>query len=113
MGAWQVILEVFVALLAVMGFYGVWRWVFDWFFAPPQVAPVVMVNDKADAENLDILLSEADHNMQRRRGVCIVVLIHPSLMDGVIGEGGELFPPYRAMLARYPTVVYTDARAIQ
>ena len=99
------ILEVSVALFAVFGFYCALRMVADLFWAPRQLYAAVEVQNKEDAEMLDVLLHEA-YSAFFRKGHRIVVLLSSDLMDGTVGVGEELFDQYSDLLELYGAECY-------
>lgn len=101
MVALAIVGQVFLSVLAIFGLIFLFRAVFDWFFGTHAVTAAVLVNSKKDADDLDILLSEAEKSIFRRRGVATVVLISPALLQGEIGENGDLYPPYQQMIEAY------------
>ena len=102
---WQTILEVAAALFAVFGFYCALRMVVDLFWKPEQICIAVTVQNKEDAEMLDVLLHEA-YSAFFRKGHRITVLISSALMDGTLGEGEELFDQYSDLLELYGAECY-------
>ena len=97
---WQTILDVAAALLAVFGFYCALRMVADLFWNPEQVCIAVTVQNKEDAEMLDVLLHEA-YSAFFRKGRRIVVLLSIDLMSGTVGIGEELFEKYSDLIETY------------
>ena len=102
---WQTILDVAAALLAVFGFYCALRLVADLFWSPKQLCVAVKVQNKEDAEMLDVLLHEA-YSAFFRKGHRITVMISSALMDGTLGEGEELFDQYSDLLELYGAECY-------
>ncbi len=101
----HLILEISAALFAVFGFYCALRTVADLFWAPKQLYAAIEVQNKEDAEMLDVLLHEA-YSAFFRKGHRIVVLLSASLMDGTVGVGEELFDAYSDLLERYGAECY-------
>ena len=102
---WQTILDVAAALLAVFGFYCALRMVADLFWNPEQVCIAVTVQNKEDAEMLDVLLHEA-YSAFFRKGHRIVVLLSGELMDGTVGVGEEVFEKYSDLIQTYGAECY-------
>ena len=102
---WQTILDVAAALLAVFGFYCALRMVADLFWNPEQVCIAVTVQNKEDAEMLDVLLHEA-YSAFFRKGRRIVVLLSIDLMSGTVGIGEELFEKYSDLIETYGAECY-------
>ena len=102
---WQTILDVAAALLAVFGFYCALRMVADLFWNPKQICVAVKVQNKEDAEMLDVLLHEA-YSAFFRKGRRIAVLLSSELMDGTVGLGEELFEKYSDLIDTYGAECY-------
>lgn len=98
--------QVTLSVLAIFGLIFLFRAVFDWFFAPVSITVAVTVKTKQDADNLDILLCEAEKCVFRRHGIAPMVLVSPELMQGEIGDTEGIFPPYRDVIEAYHAKVY-------
>lgn len=105
--------QVFLSFLAIFGLIFLFRAVFDGCFAPRTITVAVTVRSKKDADDLDILLCEAEKCIFRRRGVPAVVLIAPELLQGAIGENGALFPAYRDLIHAHHATVYIGSEQKQ
>ena len=101
----QVILDVWVAMLAVFGFYCAVRTVADMLWAPHQLFVAIEVRERADAEMLDVLLHEA-YAAFFRKGKQIVVLFSNELMNGTVGVGEQLYEKYSDLLDTYGADCY-------
>ena len=101
----QILLEVSAAMLAVFGFYCAMRMIADLFWNPRQICIAVTVQNKKDAEMLDVLLHEA-YSAFFRKGRRIVVLLSCELMDGTVGSGEELFEQYVDLIDSYGAECY-------
>ena len=97
----QILLQILVAALAVIGFYGVLHAVFESALRPRQITTAVTVYSKQDARDLDILLCEARRAPCRRASRRLFLIVSPELMDGTLGEGGKLHEEYAALAERY------------
>lgn len=97
--------QVLVAFLAVLGL-ALLRVILEGCFAPKAITVAVTIGSREDADALDILLSEAQKSIFRRRGVPVAVLISPQLMRGILGNGESLYPEYLEMLTHYGAVAY-------
>ena len=97
----SLILEVAAAMFAVFGFYCALRGLVDLLFAPKQIGISITVQEKKDAEMLDVLLHQASSAFFRQSRGGIRVWISAGLMDGTVGEGGELYEKYRDWLHMY------------
>ena len=102
---WQVVLEVLAAMFAVFGFYCAMRMAVDLLWKPSQICIAVTVQNKKDAEMLDVLLHEA-YSAFFRKGRRIVVLLSAELMDGTVGVGEELLEKYSDLLQSYGAECY-------
>lgn len=98
----QIVLSVF----AVFGATFLFRVVFESFFAPGVITVSVLVKTKKDADDLDILLYEAEKNMFRRKGIPPIVLISDDLMHGEIGDDEGVFDSYRKVIDKYQATIY-------
>ncbi len=105
--------QVILSILAIFGLVLLLRAVFDGCFAPCAITVAVTVKSKKDADDLDILLCEAEKSIFRRRGVPAVVLIAPELMQGEIGDSGGLYPEYQTIVTAYDAVVYMISKQDQ
>ncbi len=101
MNIMQVLLQVLVAALAVIGFYAILHELFESILRPRQIVSAVVVRTMKDAADLDILLCEARRAPHRRRGEGVALIIHPALMDGRMGEGTHLYEEYEMLANRY------------
>ncbi len=107
MSVFTTVLEILVAVLAATGFYALLRGLTASFLSPRQVTVAVVLRQAVDVETLDILLDEARRSPLRRRGEALTVFVSHVLFDGRMGEGGELFPTYADVMARYGAVWFT------
>ena len=103
MSAKEILFDVIVAALSVIGFYGVLHGVFESLLVPRELATAVLLEGEVSPEELDILLCEARRapfGGNRR----VVLVVPVSLLDGVMGEGGALTEAYAEVLERYEAV---------
>jgi hypothetical protein len=97
----QIISQVLIAALSVIGFYGILHAVFETVLRPGQITSAVVVRSMKDAEDLDILLCEA------RRAPCkgakrrLFLIVSADLMEGLVGEAGKLKEEYAILADRY------------
>ncbi len=105
MTLWGIAAQVLLWMLAAMGLTLALRAILDARLWPTSVTVAVTVKTKQDADDLDILLCEASRHICRR-GVSVAVLISSHLMQGEIGNGGELYAAYQAVIAAYSAEVY-------
>ena len=106
MEALQIIAEVFVAALAVIGAYGILRELLLATVASRQVTVAVVLWDAVDEVSLDILLDEAMRHPRRRRGQRTALVLSRHLLRGEMGEDGALFPAYAEIVDRYRVAVW-------
>ena len=101
----QIFLEVSAAMLAVFGFYCAMRMLADLFWNPRQICIAVTVQNKKDAEMLDVLLHEA-YSAFFRKGRRIIVLLSSDLMNGTVGTDEDLFERYSDLMQSYGAECY-------
>ena len=101
----ETLLQVAIAALSVIGFYGIIHGILEAVLCPRQIVSAVEVRTMKDAADLDILLCEARRSPRRRRREGVVLVIHGELMDGRMGEGGILKEEYALLAARYEAEV--------
>ncbi len=102
----EIILPMLVSLLAVLGAYGILRELMLSAVASRQVTVAVVLREPVDEEALDILLDEALRHPRRRRGQRIALVLARPLVDGAMGEAGELSPRFAALAERYAAEVF-------
>ena len=103
MSAKEILFDVLVAALSVIGFYGVLHGLFESLLVPRELATAVLLVGVVSPEELDILLCEARRApFGGKRRVVLVVPV--SLLDGVMGENGALTEAYAEVLERYGAV---------
>ena len=95
------LVQVFVAALAVIGFYGILHGLFESVLRPRALTSAVVIRDMEEAADLDILLCEARRSLFRRRGEGVVLVISADLMDGTMGKDGILNEDYALLVERY------------
>ena len=97
----QTIIQVLIATLSVIGFYGILHGVFESCLRPRQLASAVVIRTMKDAEDLDILLCEARRAPCSGRKRPVILVISSELMDGRVGEGLFLHEEYAQLAERY------------
>ncbi len=102
----QIVMEVLVAALAVVGAYTILRESILGVVASRQVRVAVVLQEAVDEVSLDILLDEALRHPCRRRGGRIVLLMSRHLLAGEMGEAGVLSPSYGEIVERYHAEVF-------
>ena len=95
------VMQVLLAILVVVGFYGFLHGIFETFLRPRQITSAVVVDTMTDAADLDILLCEAKRSPARQRGGRVALVIHADLMDGRMGEGETLREEYALLAEKY------------
>ena len=93
-------------LFSVFGFFSAVRMLTDWIFASEQVCVAIEIMEKKDADMLDMLLHEAQSAFFKNSAIAPVVLISTDLMNGIMGEGEELYEQYSALLDRFGAKCY-------
>ena len=99
-------LGIAVALFAVIGLWCTVSILLELLLPCEQVTLAVRVQNKQDADMLDMLLHEARSAFLRRGRTGIVVLISASLMDGTVGVGEELFDSYAEVIDAFGADCY-------
>ena len=103
----DLILEITVALFAVLGFYAALRMVADLFWAPRQLRIAIEIQTEEDADMLDVLLHEAYSAFLLPKRAKIVVLFSSALLEtGRVGEDDVLFERYADLLESYGAESY-------
>ena len=102
----DLILEITVALFAVLGFYAALRIVADLFWAPRQLRIAIDIQTEKDADMLDMLLHEARSAFLRKGRAKLVVLLASDLMDGTVGEGDTLHDEYAELIDSFGAECY-------
>ena len=101
----QTVAQVFVAALAVIGFYGILHTIVETALRPRQMTTAVVVQTVKDAEDLDILLCEASRAACRGAKSRLFLIISSDLMDGRVGEAGKLKEEYAVLVERYGATI--------
>ncbi len=108
----ETILQVTVAALAVIGFYGLLHGLFEAFLVPRQITAAVVLREAVPPEELDILLCEAYRAPFRRRRQGVVLVLPAELMTP--DTDGELAEAYAEVIQKYGVRVcptdWTDER---
>ena len=99
-------LGITVACLSVVGLWCAISTVLELLLPCEQITLAVRVQNKQDADMLDMLLHEARSAFLRRGRTRLVVLISSSLMDGTVGKGEELFPAYAETIDAFGAECY-------
>lgn len=95
-----------ILLFSTFGFCCALRMLTDWIFASRQICVAIEITEKKDADMLDVLLHEAESAFFRKSCVRPIVLVSSDLMNGIVGEGEELYPRYARMLDAFGAECY-------
>lgn len=106
MGMWRIVLEIAVAMLAAFGLCCIVKTISEWWLTPSALCVAITVYDEETAQNLDVLLAEAERSFMRRGKMRIVVLFSADLMQGCVGYGEILRPDMEALVRRYGADCY-------
>jgi hypothetical protein len=96
----ETILQVAVAALSVIGFYGILHGLFESLLVPRELAAAVIITDPVTPDELDILLCEA-RRAPFGRGRRVALVIPPALLECGMGEGGRLTEEYAETVEKY------------
>jgi hypothetical protein len=100
----ETILQVTVAALAVIGFYGVLHALFACLLTPRELAVAVVVDRPMPPEELDILLCEA-RRTPVGRGKRVVLLLSSAVLSRESDPDGELREAYAELVEKYGVTV--------
>ena len=97
-----------ILLLAcsVFGAYCAIKTLAEALFSSDRITVALEILDRQDADELDMLLCEAQSTSLRRGRTRVVVLLSSALMDGTVGVGDELYDGYSDLLDRYGAECY-------
>lgn len=106
----EIILQVTVAALSVIGFFGILHGLFESLLIPRELATAVVITEALSPAELDILLCEA-RRAPFGRGKRVVLALEPSLLTGELGEDGCLSEEYAEIVEKYGVslCLYTEA----
>ena len=96
----ETILQVIVAALAVIGFYGILHALNETLLAPRELAAAIILTEMISPEELDILLCEA-RRAPCGRGKRVVLVIPPDQWESYMQESGE----YAGIIQKYGAAV--------
>lgn len=97
----EILIQVAIAALSVIGLYGILHGFLEGFAVPRAIVTAVVIQSKTPPEELDMLLCEARRAPFGGRGRPILLVIHADLMDGDMGQGGVLFEEYATLAEEY------------
>jgi hypothetical protein len=92
----ETILQITVAALAVIGFYGILHGLIEAVLTPRELAVAVVVTETISPEELDILLCEA-RRTPVGRGKRVVLILPSAVCEGE----GELWEAYEELIQKY------------
>ena len=97
----QTMIQVLIAALSVIGFYGILHAVFETALRPKQITSAVVLRSMKDAEDLDILLCEARRAPCKGKKRRLFLIVSAELMEELVGEAGTLKEEYAVLAERY------------
>lgn len=97
----ETILQVLIAALSVIGFYGILHGLFESFLVPRQITSAVVILKAVTPEELDILLCEAHRAPFRRQRQGVVLVVSARLLEGCLGVDGVLREEYAEVAEKY------------
>ena len=106
MNAKETILQVAVAALAVIGFYGILHGLIEAILTPRELAVAVVLNRPLPPEELDILLCEA-RRTPCGRGKRVVLVLSPTLWETCMQDESA----YADMIEKYAVWVALSCEA--
>lgn len=92
--------------LSVFGAYCAIKTFSEALFSSDRITVALEVRERQDAEDMDMLLREAQSLSIGRGRARVVVLLSSDLMDGTVGEGEELYDDYMELIDRYGAECY-------
>ena len=96
MNVQETVLQVVMAALSVIGFYGILHALLEALLTPRELAAAVILTKYVPSEELDILLCEAKR-APCGRGKRVVLVLPLDLWETCMQEGGE----YRELIEKY------------
>ena len=100
MSAKETILQVAVAALSVIGFYGILHALFACLLTPRELGTAVILTQPITPAELDILLCESRRALLGR-GRQVVLSIPAELLREGMGEEGRLTEEYAELVEKY------------
>ena len=100
----ETIVQVAVAALAVIGFYGVLHALFEVLLTPRELAVAVVIDRAVLPAELDILLCEA-RRTPAGRGKRVVLLLSSAVLSRESDPDGELREAYAELVEKYGVTV--------
>ena len=101
----ETIMQITVAALAVIGFYGVIHGLFEAVFIPRELTSAVVLTKPVVPEELDVLLCEA-RRAPGKRGKRVILAISADLLEDGMGEDGRLYETYAEIADKYEATLY-------
>ena len=103
----EIILQVTVAALAVIGCYGVFHGILEALFTPRELVSAIVLTESVVPEELDVLLCEA-RRAPSKRSKRVILALAPELLQGSMGEDGRLYPPYAEVAEKYDATLFVS-----
>ena len=97
----EILIQVAIAALSVIGLYGILQGFLDSFAPPRAIVTAVVIRSKTPPEELELLLSEARRSLTGGRKRPLLLVIHTDLLDGDMGRDGRLFEAYATLAEEY------------
>ena len=101
----EIILQVAVAALAVIGCYGVLHGLLEALFTPRELTSAIVLTQPVVPEELDVLLCEA-RRAPGKRGRRVILALSPQLLQGSMGEDGHLYEAYTEVVEKYEATLF-------
>ena len=109
MSAKETILQVIVAALSVIGFYGILHALFACLLTPCELGTAVILTRPISPAELDILLCESRRALLGR-GRRVILSIPPELLQEGMGEEGSLTEEYAKLVEKYEVTLCVCAQ---
>ncbi len=102
----ELFLGVMLLACAIFGAYCAIKTLSEALFSSDRITVALEIRERRDADELDMLLREAQSTSLRRGRTRVVVLLSSDLMDGTVGEGDKLYDGYADLLDRFGAECY-------
>ncbi len=103
----EIILQVTVAALAVIGCYGVLHGILEALFTPRELVSAIVLTESVVPEELDVLLCEA-RRAPGKRSRRVILAISPALLQGTMGENGQLYEDFACVVEKYDATLFVS-----
>ena len=101
----EIILQVVVAALAVIGGYGVLHGILEALFTPRELVSAIVLTRPVVPEELDVLLCEA-RRAPGRRNQRVILALSSTLLQGSMGENGRLYKAFAEVTEKYEATLF-------